>query len=167
MNIFYLHPNPRKCAQMHCDKHVVKMIVEATQLLYTCHYLVGSIVPSTGYKKTHPKHPCSIWLTESIENYLWTIAFAWELAEEYRHRYGLHKLHTCEIHLVWLERNIPSQLPIVKMTPPRLAMKPEYKVGCTSMDCYRYYYIVSKDRERKIVKYTNRKRPDFLDSETE
>ena len=28
MNIFYLHENPKRCAEMHCDKHVVKMILE-------------------------------------------------------------------------------------------------------------------------------------------
>lgn len=161
MNIFFLHPNARKCAQMHCDKHVVKMIVEATQLLYTCHYLVGSPVPPTGYKKTHCKHPCSLWLTESIENYLWLVSLAWELADEYRFRYGATKMHKCEIHLVWLESNIPN-LPHIKMTAPRLAMMNHYKKGETSMDCYRYYYRVSKFQERGIVKYTGRKFPDFL-----
>ena len=37
MNIFYLHKDPRQCAQMHCDKHVVKMIVEYAQLMSTAH----------------------------------------------------------------------------------------------------------------------------------
>lgn len=30
MNIFYLDPDPRICAEMHVDKHVVKMIIEYT-----------------------------------------------------------------------------------------------------------------------------------------
>jgi len=33
MNIFYLDSNPQKCAEYHCDKHVVKMILESAQLL--------------------------------------------------------------------------------------------------------------------------------------
>ena len=37
MNVFYLDPNPVKCARMHVDKHVVKMIVEYAQLLSTAH----------------------------------------------------------------------------------------------------------------------------------
>jgi len=37
MNIFYLDPQPRLCAQYHCDKHVVKMILEYAQLLSTAH----------------------------------------------------------------------------------------------------------------------------------
>ena len=37
MNIFYLHKDPVIAAQMSCDKHVVKMILESAQLLSTCH----------------------------------------------------------------------------------------------------------------------------------
>ena len=37
MNIFYLHPNTKTCAQHHCDKHVVKMIIEYAQLMSTAH----------------------------------------------------------------------------------------------------------------------------------
>ena len=39
MNIFVLHLNPHICAKYHCNKHVVKMIIETTQLLYTCIWL--------------------------------------------------------------------------------------------------------------------------------
>ena len=37
MNIFYLHRDPIVAAEMSCDKHVVKMILESAQLLCTCH----------------------------------------------------------------------------------------------------------------------------------
>lgn len=161
MNIFFLHRDPKKCAMWHCDKHVVKMIIEACQLLYASHYLTGSPVPSTGYKKTHVKHPCATWLLESIENYLWLVSLAWELADEYRYRYGQHKMHRCEIHLVWLESHIPP-LPIVPMTPPKLAMKEEFRCSSDPIIAYRYYYRVSKDQQRGIVKYTGRPRPFFL-----
>ena len=33
MNIFYLDKDPKICATMHCDKHVVKMIIESNQIL--------------------------------------------------------------------------------------------------------------------------------------
>jgi len=40
MNIFILHLNTKICAMYHCDKHVVKMILEYVQLLYTaCWYV--------------------------------------------------------------------------------------------------------------------------------
>ena len=37
MNIFYLHKDPVIAAEMSCDKHVVKMILESAQLLCTVH----------------------------------------------------------------------------------------------------------------------------------
>ena len=39
MNIFLLDKDLRKAAQAHADKHVVKMILEACQLLYTAHWI--------------------------------------------------------------------------------------------------------------------------------
>jgi len=40
LNLFYLDRDPQLCAQMHCDKHVVKMILEYAQLLSTAHRLL-------------------------------------------------------------------------------------------------------------------------------
>ena len=37
MNIFYLDRDPKIAAQMMCDKHVVKMILESAQILSTAH----------------------------------------------------------------------------------------------------------------------------------
>ena len=40
MNIFALHPNQRKAARWHVDKHIVKMLLEYCQLLYTAHWVL-------------------------------------------------------------------------------------------------------------------------------
>lgn len=40
MNIFLLDLDHVKCAQAHADKHVVKMLLEACQLLYTAHWVI-------------------------------------------------------------------------------------------------------------------------------
>jgi len=37
MNIFYLHNDPKTCAEQHLDKHVVKMLIEYAQLMSTAH----------------------------------------------------------------------------------------------------------------------------------
>ena len=37
MNIFYLDRDPKIAAQLACDKHVVKMILESAQMLCTAH----------------------------------------------------------------------------------------------------------------------------------
>lgn len=41
MNIFVLHTDPRKAARWHADKHVIKMLLEAVQMLYTAHWVVA------------------------------------------------------------------------------------------------------------------------------
>jgi hypothetical protein len=38
MNLFVLSANPKEAAEAHGDKHVVKMILEACQMLYTAHW---------------------------------------------------------------------------------------------------------------------------------
>jgi hypothetical protein len=58
MNIFLLDSNIKKCAQYHCDKHVVKMILESAQILSTVLRLNGV---DQGYKTTHANHPCTLW----------------------------------------------------------------------------------------------------------
>ena len=40
MNIFYFDSNPIECAEQHCNKHCVKMIVEYAQLLSTAHRII-------------------------------------------------------------------------------------------------------------------------------
>ena len=41
MNLFVLHLDPKLAAQFHADKHVVKMLLEACQLLYGVHWVVA------------------------------------------------------------------------------------------------------------------------------
>ena len=40
MNLFYLHKEPEVSATLHCDKHVVKMIIEYAQMLSTAHRML-------------------------------------------------------------------------------------------------------------------------------
>ena len=118
MNIFILDKDPRKAARMHCDKHVVKMILEGAQMLSTAHrildgkeviekrYVNGSMparyrnvktwkLPDDRdellYKATHSNHPCNIWCRETSENYQWLWQLTYALCDEYYLRYGKHK----------------------------------------------------------------------------
>ena len=54
MNIFYVHSDPKTCAQQHVDKHVVKMILEYAQLLSTAHRVLDGN-QSVGLSKTGRK----------------------------------------------------------------------------------------------------------------
>jgi len=54
VNIFYLDKNPKIAAEMHCDKHVVKMITETAQLLSTAHRILDGevcVVSKMSYSK--------------------------------------------------------------------------------------------------------------------
>jgi hypothetical protein len=170
MNIFFLHPNPRRCARWHCDKHVVKMILESCQLLYTAHWILSldlpeppyiHCAPNRGYKPTHANHPCSIWVRESLNNYRWLVKLAEELILEFKFRYG-DKLHKCEDHVEWLKLNEPKGLKLTGFTIPKCAMPEEYK-RTNPVIAYRLFYKFNKDKSRGIVQYTDRHRPSFLE----
>lgn len=87
MNIFILDLDIEKNAQYHCDKHVVKMIVEYCQLLSTtCHYHNLNI--DGLYRKTHVNHPCAIWVRQSVYNFKYLLELTKQLIIEYKYRYN-------------------------------------------------------------------------------
>ena len=162
MNIFFLSLNPEEAARLHCDKHVVKMILESTQLLYSSHWILNpENVPENAYKLAHKNHPCSIWVRSSITNYMWLASLGLWLCEEYQYRYGEHKTHKSQQHLEWLFTHPPSSIPIGGFTEPPLAMPDEYK-RLDLIESYQEYYIESKFKNRGIVNYTRREWPSFL-----
>lgn len=140
MNIFFLHWIPSICAVMHVDKHVVKMILETTQMLCAVHHMVKSSY-TPPYKLTHKNHPCTVWVRSSRKNYKWLCKLGLELCKEYTHRYG--KKHKCQEYIEGLAKNIPKNLPRLGLTPPALAMPDEYK-GNDPVESYRAYYYFEK-----------------------
>ena len=139
MNIFVLDENPNVCAQYHCDKHVVKMILETAQLLCGAHWTIGSEAP---YKLSHKNHPCSIWVRECVENYIWLCDLGIELCKEYTYRYG--KKHKSQEIIEWCMVNIPKLKENGSMTKFALAMPDEYKVDYSVVESYRNYYRGAK-----------------------
>lgn len=133
MNIFFLDKDIRKCAQYHCDKHVVKMILETAQLLCSAHWVVDSEAP---YKLSHKNHPCSIWVRESLTNYLYLCELGLELCKEYSYRYG--KRHKSQEIIEWCVTNKVNICDKGFTTPPK-AMPDEYKTDCV-VESYRNYY---------------------------
>lgn len=83
MNIFGLDYDPSEAAKMLCDKHIIKMPLETTQLFAT---FLNELNIVTKYKPTHKNHPCSIWLKLSHENRYWFICYAEELFKEFKFR---------------------------------------------------------------------------------
>jgi len=152
MNIFVLSKNPKTCAKLHCDKHVVKMILESCQMLSTCQDYYG-IKPI--YKPTHINHPCNVWVRESRSNYIWLCDLTYYLLKEYEYRYN--KKHKCEKVLKYCFENIPN-FKFYKMTPFRMAMPEKYKCN-NVVKAYRNYYIGEK---LQFCKWTKRDVPTFI-----
>lgn len=171
MNIFYLSHKTSRCARWHCDKHVVKMILETTQLLYTAHWVLSNNDPdlsSAPYRKNvhergyrpikNRNHPCAIWARASLEHYAWLCQLGLALCEEYRFRFGSSKRHSCEEHIEWLYEFWPPSLEAKGWKQPPKAMPIEYKQG-DSIVAYREYYRKGK---KDILAFTKRHAPHWL-----
>lgn len=137
MNIFVLDNNINKCAEYHCDKHVVKMILEYAQMLSTTLRLSGE---ELGYKATHINHPCNIWVRESLSNWLYLKNLLVLLNDQYRSRYDKDVNHkSFDMVMALPEPKIEDK----GLTPFVTCMPDEYKVECP-IQSYRNFYVGDK-----------------------
>lgn len=152
MNIFILDTDPKLAAQYHCDKHVVKMILEHAQMMSTTcrfHNL------DAGYKSTHINHPCNIWLRQSLNNYMWLYDLTYYLNEEYKSRFN-HSNNHKSFDVI---ESLPTPpLPMVPQTPFVKAMQNFQDVYCIEdpVEAYRQYYIKYK---KPICTWKNTNQP--------
>lgn len=179
MNIFYLHNDPKTCAEFHVDKHCVKMILEYAQLLSTAHRVLdgneSTVLSASGRKKkvwalrdsrdsvlysaTHINHPSAVWVRKSAHNYTWLHSLLVELCKEYTHRYG--KFHKVERDgLLWELAKTPDNIyHDVFFSEPTPAMPDEYKVAGDSIQSYKNYYLGDK---RRMFSWKNRSVPSWI-----
>lgn len=155
MNIFVIDYDIELAAQAHVDKHCVKMILETTQLLNNA-LIVGCSDYSPVYRQTHKNHPCSIWVTESADNFEWLVNFGLALCSEYTYRYS--KVHKCQSILQQFYLLINRlTLPQIGLTQFRLCMPDKYKVE-DPVESYRNYYRGDKAH---IAKWAKRNAPNW------
>jgi hypothetical protein len=178
MNMFYLHSDPKLCAEWAVDSHCVKMILESAQLLSTAHRVLDGIEytdkTKTGrnvkrwrlddwredkiYVATHINHPCSVWCRETSGNYRWLHDLMTHYCIEYTYRYGkTHKIEQTDLlaHLSMLPNNIKR----ADFTSPPSAMDAKYIISNEPITNYRNYYAVGKIH---LHKWKNRKQPDWI-----
>ena len=159
MNIFYLDKDPEIAAQMHCDKHVVKMILESAQMLSTAHRVLDGdkYAEKMGlYKLAHKNHPSTIWVRTSKKNYWWLWKHYDALMNEYTYRYGkIHATSRLRDALFKPPTNIDVDAPLT--APPQCM--PAYCKGDDTVKAYQTYYIVEKSG---FAKWTNRVPPKFF-----
>ena len=167
MNIFYLDKNPKIAAQMQCDKHVVKMILESAQMLCTAHRVLDGddYANKMGlYKLAHKNHPSTIWVRSSFYNYRWLFKHYDALMEEYTYRYGkIHATSRLRDALLRPPRNISLSAKggfslLDKSGDPPQCM-PAYCKGDDTVKAYQTYYILEKSG---FAKWTNRVPPKFF-----
>lgn len=149
MNIFYLDHDPVICAQLHCDKHVVKMILESAQLLSTAHRVLDGDenrkLPDARedilYKATHVNHPSAVWTRSGVEQYRWVHDLLYFLIYEYRVRYKKeHKTERLQPLLLNAPHNINWE---AEWTEPPQCM-PEDVQQDNTVSAYRDYYAKYK-----------------------
>lgn len=168
MNIFILDTDPRKCAEYHCNKHLVKMITEHNQILGTISYIRRGIknkkeitedfiyknfqgFPRQKDDKPFPygigfvNHPCTKWVNTSSSNYKWLTELTHEMCKEYTKRYG--RKHAGEDINFWYRDNMP-EIPDIGLTQFSQAMPDDCKMS-DPIEGYRNYYKKYKVRFAK------------------
>ena len=160
MNIFYLDRNPRIAAQMMCDKHVVKMILESAQMLSTAHRVLDGDEHANNagmYKMAHRNHPSTIWVRANSKNYEWLWEHMEALMKEYTHRYGKHHATERLIHYLWeFPKNISHG--DGGFTDPPQCM-PDHCKGDDAVSAYQTYYILEKS---DFATWKHRDRPEWF-----
>ena len=122
MNIFFLSFNVNQCALLYCDQHVIKILLEIVQMLYTAHdqeFILkkapyNKLKTRRGYKGAHKNHPMTMWCRFSQRNYMFAVRLGMALAIEYNSRF--HKVHACSKHIMWLHDNVPKTFSYQKST---------------------------------------------------
>ena len=180
MNIFILDNDIDKCAEYHVDKHIVKMPLEAAQMLCTTHWIDHYLgfkprkleknelqllrevkvkepryVP---YLPTMHNHPCTIWARQSLDNYEWLYCYALALNDEYGYRYG--KTHK-SVQEVVLELPDVKHLPRTGLTPFAMAMPDDLKSD-NPIQSYRDFYLLDK---ATFASWKGRDKPEWWDEE--
>jgi hypothetical protein len=190
MNIFALSTIAKEAAEAHGDKHVVKMILEACQMLYSAHWTATypqllqerSAIKISRLSKTltTPEHMMDapkrksgdvgyspVHLHHPCTIWVREISgnYLWtaELAISIAEEYEFRwpgRTHSCKEHAVWLKNNLPPGMKRGERNSFAVAMDPQYKVE-DPVQSYINFYRGSK-RERNLTTYTRRSPPLFL-----
>lgn len=170
MNIFYIHPDAKICAQQHLSKHVNKMVIEYAQLMSTAHRVLdGEVYTELSkngrrikrwrlddmrepalMKASHINHPSAIWCRDNNQNYQYLFTLWLHLLDEFKYRYG--KEHACS-RLIPLLMHNPKNINCGEFYPPNPAMPSELKIVSDDpkpgrkydvLKSYRNYYNEAK-----------------------
>lgn len=166
MNIFFLDKRPDDAAEMHCDKHVCKMLIEYAQLMSTAHRIIDGTeyysktkngraikrwlhpdpkLEGILYKASHINHPSTIWTRSSKQHYDWLFRLFRMLSAEYTFRYSRGDL---KFHMTWnklgkILETAPKNIKNNGWEDPPQCM-PDHCKDKDVVKAYRNYYIQEK-----------------------
>jgi hypothetical protein len=162
MNIFAIEHTPQEIAKSHTDKHIVKMPTEMAQMISFTYYHaehwdsdVNNLLMD--FNKAHDKHPCSLWIRESMENFLLACEIGIELVSEYRYRYNSTKHQRALDIFIYGIMNTPY-FNSTEQTTFALAMPDEFKVDCP-IESYRNYY---REDKKHLHTWKKRNKPQWI-----
>lgn len=143
-------------ARFHSDQHVVKMVLETAQIL--CAALHRHAIPAP-YKPTHLRHPCVLWVGDSLPHWQWTRSLGLELGTEYARRRGRVHASASVIASLPDQPNIPDR----GWTDPPQAMPDDFRRDDV-VAAYRAYYAGAKSHftDKGDATWTDCARPDFM-----
>lgn len=135
MNLFIVDFDPIVAGTVLPDRLGTKMVLELAQMLSTACRVHG-VDDNNLYKVAHINHPCSKWVRETQDNFLWAYEHGIALAEEYTRRYGkFHKSQT----VIELAGNYFDKIPFGAMTRFIQAMPFEYQHTTDPTIAYKKY----------------------------
>ena len=176
MNILVLDKDPYKCSEYYSDRHVLNYIITYSQFLSTTHWIsffelednevcfeklkdmkdyfyskfpVGS-EKGPPYGINYLNSPCTDWLMQSKQNYLWLCDLLEGLCKQYTFRYD--KIHNCEKNVIWFKNNIPSSCLDLSLTEFYINVPSSYKINKDVVSSYRNFYIKEKKQKAKYRK---------------
>jgi len=163
MNLFILDQDPQLSAEYHTDRHIVKMPTETAQMISFVYHdinLWNQEKPSfiMQFSKTHYNHPCSIWIRESLSNFLYTCIFGLELYKEYQYRYQKLDKHERAKNIFEYALKNPPKIEQKGLTEFAKAMDKEY-ICSDPIESYRNYYRLGKSH---LHSWKNRNKPHWL-----
>lgn len=143
MNIFVLDRDAQVAAEMQCDKHIPKMVLESAQMMASAvirHGIDTSELPltkqGTPYKGGYKNHPCTVWAGINRSNFCWLADHAISLCDQFILRFK--KVHSC-VEPIFTLTSLMDVIPKGIKTPFAQAMPDEYKHK-DAVTAYRSYY---------------------------
>lgn len=166
MNIFPIDKNPKKCVEMMCDQHIIKILTEAVEIY--CSSLIGnplydSIPQDKKYK--YVKSPWVKWAKDK-RNRHWLAYYIYHLNKEYEYRFnGQHRAYKIFEHVCNTVKECPYLHVDLKYPKDFLQLVDDNSKCENGIQAYKNYYRY-KERTFKVpMRWTKRDKPKFLNND--